>query len=259
MPPKKLKKEPLFLPGTSSSKGNPYIDDEAIESDDDEGPEHYTAEDLAFIDDDDDDDDEMPAEAKRPPVRQSKGALVNPLQKTSTRSSQSSDLVLEEYIPGASASKRIEISSDEFDGIETVEDELNELHDDKNMKPRPVTAGLTVPHNHYSDNEDYHKQLEARSPSRTPSRSVDDEYHHDAFQVSEASCESVDVATQLTSGQSQGSPTWEFPRSVENDDAYTRDAQPYPGAPGPSRYDQKTAPMDYEDDASSYDDVPRCK
>lgn len=119
-PPRKARKEPLFLPESSSSTGNLYIDDEAIESDNEEGAEHYTEEDLAFIDD----TDEVSAELDRPKHPRSSH---KPVPKASSHSSQSSDEVSEGHAPQASVGKRSEISSDDFDGIESVEEELNEV------------------------------------------------------------------------------------------------------------------------------------
>ena len=120
-PQKKPKKEPLFLPTSeTNSKRSVYIDDEVVESDDDEGDDQYNEDDLAFIDDRRDLSVESGIAAR---------ASAKPVSKPESMSSQSASLVLEEYIPEVTASKRSQGTSDDFDGIESVEEELKEASD----------------------------------------------------------------------------------------------------------------------------------
>lgn len=149
--------------------GNPYIDDEAIESDDEDGQEHYTAEDLAFINDEDDEDVE--AEPERPTPHR---ASAKPSLKARSDSSKSSSLALKEHVPESSVSKRSEISSDDFDGIESVEEELSEVTNNKLARhPLLPSKNSGLLHKVSSslkrhDQLDHHELMEDDSPDWEP-------------------------------------------------------------------------------------------
>ena len=120
----------------------------------------------------------MEAEPERPARRHP--ASAKPVSNARSESSSSSSVVLKEYIPEGSDTKRSEISSDDFDGIEIVEEELNEVTDDRSDRhPSPASHGSafshkslsetlrSVPHNNHLDGTQ-HGPMRIQSPDWPP-------------------------------------------------------------------------------------------
>lgn len=130
------KKEPLFLPTTS------YIDDEAIESDDEGSDESMNDEDRAFIDDSD------PAPRKRKNryqkvnVKKAKREEHSPLP--NILDAFKSTPVTSRQQTGRSKVPVVEIdsSSDSMDGIESVKDE----EDSVPIRPEPTRTRTKIEH-----------------------------------------------------------------------------------------------------------------